>query len=50
MLHYQFQVRPIALGSYVPIDNKMNVIDILNYPVLDEQEKNIAPDYPFIRL
>jgi len=50
MLHYQFQIIPINLHSPVPVYNKMNVIDILNYPVQDEQGNNIVSDQPFIHL
>lgn len=49
MLHYQFQVMPVRLQSPVPVDNKMDVIDIMNYPVGDDQGSEIAPDRPIIR-
>ncbi len=49
MLHYQFQIMPVKLGSPVPVDNKMDVIDIMNYPVNDDQGSEIALNRPIIR-
>ena len=35
MLHYQFQITPVTLGSPVPVDNRLSIVDIMNYPVED---------------
>jgi hypothetical protein len=48
MLHYQFQITPVSLGSHVPVDNKMSLIDIMNYSVVSSENKDIAPDHPII--
>jgi hypothetical protein len=50
MLHYQFQITPVSLRSPVPVDNKLDVIDILNYPVLSCEGEDINPDRPVIRV
>ncbi len=50
MMHYQFQITPINLKSLVPPQNKMNVVQIMNHPVINEEENNISSDCPIIRL
>lgn len=50
MLHYQFQVTPVSLGSPVPAKNKITLMDILNFPVLNCESKDIASNRPLIQV
>lgn len=48
MIHYQFLVTPVSLQSMVPVYNKRRDINILNFPVVNEEDKNIVIDFPII--
>lgn len=50
MLHYQFRVTPISLRSPVPVDSKVSLIDIMNYPVVSCEHEDIASNRPIIRV
>ena len=50
MLHYQFRITPVSLDSPVPVKNQMSMIEIMNYPVRNCQDQDIAPNRPFIRV
>lgn len=50
MMHYQFQLIPVKVQQMVPVDHKMSVIDLMNYPVVDMEDNNIVYNFPFIHL
>lgn len=44
MMHYQFKAYPRAIGHPIPVDSHINVLDILNWPVIDVSDQDIAGD------
>lgn len=49
MLHYQFQLTPINLRSPVPVDSKINIVDILNYPVVNKEGVDLVVNRSVIK-
>lgn len=42
MIHYQFELHPRSIGSPIPVDSHVNIPDILNFPVVNISDEDIA--------
>lgn len=46
MLHYQFKVRPHTVGHPIPADSGISALDILEWPVVNAEDEDIASERP----